>query len=233
MSPTNWKVERKARRAEKKSVAKTQRKINRKEEAADFLLAIERQLRNIKRRQIEAERKHTAASNQVASSSEYNPTVLNVNATNDLPMPEGWIMPDDSAQKDNAPALINKTLNDDIKWKVINGELQTGIADAGASVTCGKLEVSECGRFRLDSNPFILTTRKSNKILQYGGGSLVAADQIKQLLFNMRDKTRDVHMVPEIQNTLISTNEMALAKYVTVFNDQEVNIYDQNDVEIK
>ena len=62
---------------------------------------------------------------------------------------------------------------------------------------------------------------------------MAAADQIKQLLFNMRDEARDVHMVPGIQNTLISTNEMALAKYVTVFNDQEVNIYDQNDVEIK
>ena len=62
---------------------------------------------------------------------------------------------------------------------------------------------------------------------------MAAADQIKLLMFNMRDEARDVHMVPGIQNTLISTNEMALAKYVTVLENQEVNIYDQNDMEIK
>ena len=197
------------------------------------MLAMERQPQNIKRSQLEADRKHATAANQVTSPSEYNPTALNVNATNDLSMPERWITPDKSAQKDNAPALINAALDDNLKWKVVNGEVRTGIADAGASVTCGKPEVSECGRIRLDSNPFIPTTRKSKKILQYGGGSLAAADQIKQLPFNMRDEARDVHMVPGIQNTLISTNEMALEKYVTVFDDQEVNIYDQNDVEIK
>ena len=113
----------KARRAENKSAAKTQHKIKRKEAAADLVLAMEHQPRNIKRRQLEADRKHAAAANQVTSPSEYNPTALNVNATNDLPMPERWITPDDSAQKDNAPALINTTLNDDLKWKVVNGEV--------------------------------------------------------------------------------------------------------------
>ena len=122
-SSTNWKVGMKACHAEKKSAAKTQRKIKRKEAAADLVLAMERQLQNIKRRQLEADRKYAAAANQVTSPSEYNITALNVNATNNLPIPEGWITPDNSAQKDNAPALINTTLDDDLKWKVINVEV--------------------------------------------------------------------------------------------------------------
>ena len=61
-----------------------------------------------------------------------------------------------------------------------------------------------------------------------------AADKIKQLPYNIRDKARYIHMVPRIENTLLSTTQMMLAKYVTVFDDQEVNVYNQDyDLQIK
>ena len=58
-------------------------------------------------------------------------------------------------------------------------KLKTSIADAGASSSCSHPEVYECGKYRLDSDPFIATSRKSDKIFQYAGGTISAADEIK------------------------------------------------------
>ena len=51
----------------------------------------------------------------------------------------------------------------ELKWKVLNGKVKAAIADAGESYSCGHLEVSECGKYTLDSDPFIATSRKSEK----------------------------------------------------------------------
>ena len=46
-----------------------------------------------------------------------------------------------------------------LKLKVINGKVKTAIADAGESSSCGRPVVLECGKYRLDSDPFIATSR--------------------------------------------------------------------------
>ena len=58
------------------------------------------------------------------------------------------------------------------------------------------------------------------------GGKISAADKIKQLTFNVREEAKDVHMIPVIQNNQLSTNQLSKAKYITVFDEEEVNIYD-------
>ena len=67
----------------------------------------------------------------------------------------------------------------EIKWKVLNRNLKTAIADAGASSSCGHPEVLECGKYILDSDPLIATSRKSGKIFQYAGGTIAEAHKIK------------------------------------------------------
>ena len=58
-------------------------------------------------------------------------------------------------------------------------------------------------------------------------------DEIKQLPFKVREEAKDVHMIPGTQNNLLSTNQFAKAKYITIFDEEEVNIYDKTNTEIK
>ena len=40
-------------------------------------------------------------------------------------------------------------------------------------------------------------------------------------------------MIPGTQNNLLSTNQLAKEKYITIFDEEEVNIYDATNTEIK
>ena len=40
-------------------------------------------------------------------------------------------------------------------------------------------------------------------------------------------------MLPRIQNNLLSTNQFAKSKYITINDEEEVNIYDAANTEIK
>ena len=51
----------------------------------------------------------------------------------------------------------------ELKWKVLNRKLKTAIVDSGASSRYSRPEVSECGKYKLNSDSFIATSRKSEK----------------------------------------------------------------------
>ena len=123
---------------------------------------------------------------------------------------------------------------EELRKQVIEGKVPTAIADAGASSSVGKpMAVSNCGQYQLASDPFKPTGRKLNKIFQYGGGSIARAKDIKELPFDVRGEAKEVHMVPGTQNNLISTNKFALEGYIKIFDKEEVNVYNANDVIIK
>ena len=64
----------------------------------------------------------------------------------------------------------------ELKWKFLNRKVKTTKADAGASSSYGRPEVLECGNYRLNSDPFIATSRKLGEIFQYAGRAIAAAD---------------------------------------------------------
>ena len=73
----------------------------------------------------------------------------------------------------------------------------------------------------------------SNKVFRYAEGNLGVADEIRHLPFNVRGMSKEIHMTPGLENHLISTNKFVEEDYVQVFDKEQVNIYDANDVEIK
>ena len=120
----------------------------------------------------------------------------------------------ESQDEDGAKELSE----DDLRTAVLNGTVPTGIADAGASASCGKPTVSDCGRFTMAKNPFISTGRKSNKIFLMALGNIAPAGEIRSLPFDLREPAYDVHMVPGIKHNLLSMNQFAEAKYITIFD---------------
>ena len=121
----------------------------------------------------------------------------------------------------------------ELKWKGLNGKVKTSTSDASASSSGGRPEVLECVKYRLDPDPFIATSRKSGKIFQYAGGTIAEVDKIKQLTFKVREEAKDIHMIPGIQNKLLSTNQFTKAKSITIFDKEDVNIYDAKNTEIQ
>ena len=78
--------------------------------------------------------------------------------------------------------------------------------------------------------PLIPTGCISNKIFQLPDGTRTAATTVSELAHNVRKPAKDVHIVPSIEsNSLLSTAKFAKADYITVFDKEEVNIYDVHD----
>ena len=80
-------------------------------------------------------------------------------------------------------------------------------------------------------DPFHGTGKPSDKIFQYAGGNTAAATTIKQLPMEVRDPAKDVHIVPAINNNLISTSKFVDANYAWIFDNDEVSIYDKNNTD--
>ena len=62
-----------------------------------------------------------------------------------------------SIDKANNEDGANELSEDNLRTAVLNRTVPTGIANDGASVSCGKPSVSDCGRFTMVKDPFIAT----------------------------------------------------------------------------
>ena len=127
----------------------------------------------------------------------------------------------------------NELSEDELRTALLNGTVTTDIAVAGASASCGKPTLSDCGRFAMAKDSFISTGLKLDKIFLMALGNIAPADKRKRPPFNIREPASDVHMVPGIKHNLLSMNQFAEAKYITIFDEDEVNIYDATNTEVR
>jgi len=74
----------------------------------------------------------------------------------------------------------------------------------------------------------------SNKVFQMPNGHKSPAGKVQLLEHDLRASARDVHMVSDLTETsLVSAAKLAEAGYVSVFDNDEVNIYDSHNTAIK
>ena len=85
----------------------------------------------------------------------------------------------------------------------------------------------------MPTHPFAKTGRQSNKVFRLPNGATEEAREIGELATNVQAPARDVHITPGITKTsLLSTAKFADAGYTTIFDGNQVNIYDQHDTVI-
>ncbi len=107
------------------------------------------------------------------------------------------------------------TLEQIIKKGVLNGSIPSIVADSAATSSVGT-----------PTAPLIPTGHKSNKIFQLPDGRRTAAATVSELVHNVQQPAKDVHITPSIEsNSLLSTAKFAEAGHITVFDNEEVNIY--------
>ena len=104
----------------------------------------------------------------------------------------------------------------------VNTSWPSAIYDTGATSSCGKI-----------GDPFLETGKQSTKVFKMPNGHKSPASDLKLLEHELREPARDVHMVPELQGTLlVSAGKLADANYVSIFDKDEVNVYDMTNTKI-
>ena len=79
------------------------------------------------------------------------------------------------------------------------------------------------------TDPFAKTGRQSHKIFRLPNGATEEAREIGELATNVRAQAREVHITPGITKTsLMSAAKFADAGYTTIFDGDQVSIYDQH-----
>ena len=112
--------------------------------------------------------------------------------------------------------------DDEIRCGVMNGSIASTVADSGATSSVGT-----------KNDPCKRTGQASNKVFILPGGQVAAAEAIATYPFAVRPEAAEVHITPDItSNSLLSTGKFADADYVTVFDKEQVNVYDVNDITI-
>ena len=112
--------------------------------------------------------------------------------------------------------------DDEMRCGVLNGTIPSTVSDSGASSSIGTSD-DACRR----------TGVQSNKVFILPSGQAMAASELAEYPFKVRNPASKVHMTPGItSNSLMSTNQFAIADNITVFDKEEVNVYDANDVKI-
>ena len=106
------------------------------------------------------------------------------------------------------------TLEQIIKKGVLDGSIASIVADSAATSSVGT-----------PTAPLIPTGCISNKIFQLPDGTRTAAATVSKLAHNVRKPAKDIHIVPSIKsNSLLSTAKFAEAGYITIVDNEEVNI---------
>ena len=126
----------------------------------------------------------------------------------------------------------NEPDDDAMRQAVLDGTIATGIADAGCTSHCAIPITSNCGKYEINNNPFIPTGRKSNKIFSMATGNIAPADDIMRLRMPIRSPADEINIVPGIKHNLLSMNQFAESKYITIFDEEEVNIYDATNTKV-
>ena len=82
-----------------------------------------------------------------------------------MPQPPAW------KRKENITnptcEIVNTITDEQLKQMVIEGSVETGIADSGATSSCGKNLFSDCGDYRLDTSSLVATGLHSNKVFRH------------------------------------------------------------------
>jgi hypothetical protein len=124
---------------------------------------------------------------------------------------------------DEGLASLQSELDQITREGIAKGTIPSAIVDSGTTSNVG-----------MPKDPFIDTNKISNKEFSVANGQVEKATVEKLLHHEVREPARTVDIVPGISTaTLISTSKFADANYITIFDDEEVNIYDANNTEIK
>ena len=109
----------------------------------------------------------------------------------------------------------------DLKQGIMDGTIPSACSDTGATSNAGTT-----------SDPFDGEGVESNKVFSMPTGAQAPATKQKELLLDVRNPAKQVHIVPTLEQTLLSGSKFADAGYTAVYDEDEVNFYEAKDIKI-
>jgi len=133
-----------------------------------------------------------------------------------------WATESLAAINDNNVQRMDLHDDEELRMGVLDGSIPSAVVDSGATSSIGT-----------PTDQFAKTGRQSNKVFRLPNGATEEAKDIGELATNMQAPARDVHITPGITETShLSTAKFANAGYTTIFDGDQVNIYNQHDTVI-
>jgi hypothetical protein len=118
-------------------------------------------------------------------------------------------------------STINK-----IRQGVLDGSIPSAIANSSATSNVGTKKDKA-------KQAYIPTGKQSSKVFQLPDGTRTPASNMCLLHHDICQPARDIHIVPNIPtNLLISTAKFTVAGYITVFDEEEVNVCNASNMEV-
>ena len=85
----------------------------------------------------------------------------------------------------------------------------------------------------IQGNPFIITNDNSSKNAHLPNETTAPTTKVAKLEHKVREPERTVYMVPElVQHALLSGRKFVDPEYISIYDGNEVNIYDVKNVNI-
>ena len=112
-------------------------------------------------------------------------------------------------------------MQDNIRTMILNGTITSAISDTGAYSIAGK-----------GGHPFRLSNHPSDKVFHLPTGGTSKASVKAKLMHELREPATEVDILPGLTNTLLSTGKLAEGGYFSVYDKNEVNIYDERNAKI-
>ena len=111
---------------------------------------------------------------------------------------------------------------EELKKGVLNGSILSAAYDTSCTSHAG-----------MPGDPFIQTNTPSTKVFTLADNYPIPGSDMAKLHHNLREPARTVDMVPSLtENSLLSGEKFAQARYVSVWDDKEVNLYESHTVKI-
>ena len=128
-------------------------------------------------------------------------------------------------------ASTTRTSNADIKVAAENERVRQGVKDG--SIPSAVVDSGTTLNVMKPGDPCIKTGRNSAKQYKMATGQTTPGGKEGLLEHELRDPARLCDIVPGItEDSLISTSKMADAGYISIFDGEEVNIYNANNTKI-
>ena len=111
---------------------------------------------------------------------------------------------------------------DQIIKGIMDGTIASAVSDTGATSTAGT-----------PNDPFESSNKKSNKVFRLPTGGTATATSTAKLLLSVREPANEVDIIPNLEQTLLSTSKFADAGYTAVYDKDEINFYNSNTIKIE
>ena len=112
-------------------------------------------------------------------------------------------------------------MQDDTRNGILNGAIPSAISDTGATSTSGK-----------GGHPFRVSNHPSDKVFHLPTGGTAKASVKAKLMHELSETETEVDIFPGLTNTLLSTGKLVEGGYFSVYDKNELNIYDGRKTKI-